>query len=180
MKAPNVSSSIDIAYWFFNKAIEEKIELEDIKLHQILYLSQSYFTVIYEDELLMPSLFLASINGAIEPQLARILENGKPYIQTPKLPVKVVSFLESIWNKYKNLSQEEIVNLTTNQLPYIQAMETGELTPIDFEYIKEFYKTMSGTTQPASMFSKKRKTKLLMSYTGKPVEVKKWEPKRVN
>ena len=58
MKASAADSAIDIAYWYLDRADEEKLFLDEEKLQPLLYLSQVYFARMYNGEVLMPTVFI--------------------------------------------------------------------------------------------------------------------------
>ena len=72
MNIPAADSAIDIAYWFLNKAEDAGIYLDDEQIHNLLFLSQVHYALQNRQEVLMPSLFLCSEDGIIEPALHRI------------------------------------------------------------------------------------------------------------
>jgi len=167
-------SSLDIAYWFFDKAQKTGEYLEADKLQHMLFLSQAYFSVAYDEEQLMPSVFVTTEDGFAEPQLVKIFANGRPYMQSEKLADRVDEFLTDIWTKYGRFTSKELSETIKQTEIYKTAISNGNNSIIDYLRIIEYYK--KDEKKASSSLDTK---KILFTQTGKPVTVTKWQPKRM-
>ena len=80
---PASATSLDVAVWFLDRARADDTYLQPRKLQCLLFLAQAHFAAAYGGRPLMPSFFIVDEGGPMDPNLYRILENGRPdFIQT--------------------------------------------------------------------------------------------------
>jgi uncharacterized phage-associated protein len=105
---PAVRTALDVATWFLDRARADDTHLPFQKLHRLLYLAQSLFAA-QNGGLLMPAFFQAEEIGPIEPNLQRLLADGRPedlLVETPTGQVR--DFLESVWERYAHMPVERL------------------------------------------------------------------------
>lgn len=172
MSIPATESAIDIAYWFFERSEQDKLFLEDARLQHLLFLSQVNFAQKYNGEVLMPSLFICTDDGFIEPTLNKIFSNGRPFMPLPKLDVKVSNFLEDIWQKYAKMPLESFSHLIKNSSAYRDSFQPGEKIIVELKDVLEKFKAANTNMEDT-------RKKMLISQNG-PVLVSKWQPRKVS
>lgn len=173
MVAPATNSSLDVAYWFFNRAEQDNLYLETEKLHHLLFMAQSRYIQDNPHRMLMPCLFLCDSMGFFEPNLKRIFEQGRPFMPPVRLDVPVANFLEQIWNEFKSLSVSQCQQIVTGLSLYNEYYQQGSTTLVPWEALVRH----SAYTQPRTQtpFHKK----ILVSQNG-PVLVSPWAPRKVS
>ncbi len=77
-----VSSSFDVAFWFIDRGRADHQQLSSLKLPRMLFLAQAYFAASTRGEHLMPSVFVVTEQGPVEPNLLRLFDNTVPAIET--------------------------------------------------------------------------------------------------
>jgi uncharacterized phage-associated protein len=97
---PAAASSFDIADWFIRQAKRERVHLSPLKLHRLLYLAQATYAGNANGEALMPSMFVVSDLGPLEPNLYRAFEHGTPKVSVRDPAERVRTFLQLIWSEY--------------------------------------------------------------------------------
>ncbi len=97
---PAVASSFDVAEWFIRQSKREHVHLSPLKLHRLMYLAQAGYAKRTAGEPLLPSMFVASELGPIEPNLYRAFEHGTPKVAVRDPSEQVRNFLLLIWHKY--------------------------------------------------------------------------------
>lgn len=105
---PAARTSFDIAIWFLDRARTDDSHLPFQKLHRLLYLAQSLFAA-QNGGLLMPAIFLAEEAGPTEPNLQRLLADGRPEDILIEMPAgRVRDFLESVWERYAHMPVDRL------------------------------------------------------------------------
>ncbi len=82
MHKPAVDSCFDIAFWLFDRALEEGEYLQPQKLHRLMYLTQAYFASARHGAKPMPAVFVIGSDGPFEPNMYRAMERGRPMVDT--------------------------------------------------------------------------------------------------
>ena len=177
MSAPATSSSLDVAYWFFQRAEKENIYLETEKLHNLLFLAQSRYAQMYSQGILMPCVFLCDEHGFFEPTLKKIFAQGRPYMPPIILGQRISSFLEQIWLEYSHLSSAQFKQLLMRIPAYNECYRSG--TPIMQFTDSLIDKSVSYDRMYESLPQEPFKKKFLVSQNG-PVWVSQWKPKKIN
>jgi len=173
MVASATSSSLDVAYWFFNRAEQDRIYLETEKLHHILFWAQNRYAQNNHHMILMPCVFLCDESGFFEPNLKRIFEHGRPFMPPVHFDAPISSFLEQIWNDFKNISPTQCKQMIT-QLPlYNEYFRQGVASIVPWEALSN--SPAVSQPQPTTPFRKK----ILVSQNG-PVVVSPWAPRKVS
>ena len=66
-----------------------------LKLQRLLYLAQSHYGGQHDGAPLMPSLFVVSEVGPLEPSLYRTIEHESPKVAVRDLPEEITAFARS-------------------------------------------------------------------------------------
>lgn len=167
-------TAIDIAYWFYDKALDEKVTLTENKMQHLVFLSQLLYAGAYNKTMLMPSLFICADEGIYEPSLKKILSLGRPYLPQPGFPPKLTAFLEEIWKRYALLPEAETEHFIKNLSIYKENHQKDAKKIIDFKTIVE---SLNKNSRIETEKSEKRK--IMQSQNG-PVIVSKWQPKKAS
>ena len=168
------SSTLNIAYWFYNKSKMLNKNFSEQKLQYLLFLSQMHYSVKYE-KLLMPSLFVYSRSGIYDPSIRTIMDYGFPLMPQPQFDDEIKDFLNLIWQKYSSQSeaklQEFIYSLKCFKHFY------GEKNEIIINPLNLVDSFSSSQTEKKSASSPK--SKIMISQNG-PVKVSTWAPRKLN
>ena len=178
MSAPATDSAIDVAYWFFNRAENDGLFLEDEKLQHLLFLAQVHFAASNNMEVLMPSLFICGEKGFFEPTLSVIFAQGRPFMAQKKLSDKVSSFLEEIWLKYAKSPIVELTHIVKSNPSYQNCYVKGTKNIADLKTVVDNFINNSSILANNNAYSDNRK-KISYSQNG-PVIVSKWKPRKVS
>lgn len=163
---PAARTALDVAIWFLDRACADDSHLPFQKLHRLLYLAQSHFAEQYGG-MLMPAVFLAEDSGPVEPNLQRLLADGRPeQIAAETLPGRVREFLGTVWDRYAHMPVERLNEIVAKNKAYI---ETGRGYIIDLE-------AMAVAVAPVAAAPLRRPVRVLRSQSGAPVTVRAWAP----
>lgn len=176
MKASAADSAIDIAYWYLDRADEEKLFLDEEKLQPLLYLSQVYFARMYNGEVLMPTVFICDENGFYEPNIKKILTLGRPFMPRVKFEKKVEKFLEEIWDKYGHSAKSLLEKEVKDSLIYREEYKKNSKILIENKTIVEI---LNKNSKIFGSEGEKNSTKVLLSQNG-PVVVSRWHPRKLS
>ncbi|WP_417821102.1 Panacea domain-containing protein [Terasakiella sp.] len=171
--AAAVETMYDVAAWFMDHALNDNEYLQPMKMHRLLFLSQSYFAIAYHGRKLAPGVFVADDMGPIEPHVFRAFEQGRPsfYLNT-NLPAHIETFLESIWRRFGSYSADKLSDITKKTPAYQKAIKKGRRTEIEFKIMVASF----SKHKEAPSIDKVLKPRVLRSQTGRPVQVKSWAP----
>lgn len=170
-------SVFDVAEWFIDTALNDKEYLQPAKMQFLMFLSQGYYAAMTGGEMLMPSVFIATDRGPVEPNSYKIYASGRPLVKKTAFDRTTEALLQTIWRKYGAHSADYLARLIATHEPYAAAFAKGEGSVIDINEMTDFY--MQGKNTPATPAAEKfAGTKVMRSQTGKAVAVKKWLPKK--
>lgn len=122
---PAVASSFDVAEWFIRQSKHDRVHLSPLKLHRLMYLAQVGYARRTAGDALMPSMFVASELGPIEPNLYRAFEHGTPKIAVRDPSEQVRGFLLLIWHKYGGEPIDALNRLTSDDAGFKLATASG-------------------------------------------------------
>lgn len=170
-----VDSTLDVVFWFLDRALDDREYLQPQKLHRLLYLAQAYYAVANYGRKLVPAVFVADEMGPIEPTTFRIFENGRPQLQPRRVPEPVEHFLDSIWRRFGPHSTEHLTRLVCGHPPYAEALRKGMRAEITLESMRQFYGApKEGRGAPS--VQQVMRPRVMRSQSGQPVAVTKWMP----
>ena len=155
MTPPIVSSTFDIAHWFFQRGELDRIFVSPLKLQRLLYLAQSRYAGQHDGAPLMPSVFVVSEVGPLEPNLYRAIEHEPPKVSVHDLPEKIMAFVESIWRTYGSREIEALNREAMRDTAFKEAERVSGLAAIiDLDAMCRHY-TPSKKTIPLDKISDK-------------------------
>jgi|TARA_B100000029_G_scaffold295235_1_gene288570 uncharacterized phage-associated protein len=93
MTAPAIRSTLDVAFWFQNRAESAGERLAPQKLQRLLYLSQAQYAAVNKGRKLMPATFIVTEYGPLEPTIYHVFENGPPQLKALAPNARVEAFL---------------------------------------------------------------------------------------
>jgi uncharacterized phage-associated protein len=134
---PIVSSTFDIAHWFLQRGELSRIFVSPLKLQRLLYLAQSHYAGQHGGAPLMPSVFVVSEVGPLEPNIYRAIEHEPPKVSVRDLPEGIMEFAEYIWQEFGAQPIEELNRLVTRDPAYKEAELTrgvGAMIGLDAMY----------------------------------------------
>jgi uncharacterized phage-associated protein len=163
---PAARTALDVAIWFLDRARADDSHLPLQKLQRLLYLAQSHFAA-EAGGMLMPAIFLAEDGGPVEPNLQRLLADGRPDVITVETLIgQVRDFLGTVWDRYAHMPTERLNDLVAKNRAYV---ETGRGHIID---IAAMATAVTAITPPPQ-----QPVRLLRTQSGAPVAVRAWTPK---
>jgi uncharacterized phage-associated protein len=187
MRRIAADSSFDVAFWMLDRALDDNEYLQPQKLHRLLYLAQAYFAVAARGRKLMPATFIAAPQGPLEPTLYRAFENGRPNVDTSKVPDDARQLLDSVWRKFGAHSAEHLTKLTKNHAPYRDAIAAnGPGEEITLKSMMEFYGRKGAADRNSDAETKDNgppsltevlRPRVMRSHKGRPVNVHQWMPR---
>uniref|UniRef100_A9A748 Putative prophage protein (Ps3) n=1 Tax=Methanococcus maripaludis (strain C6 / ATCC BAA-1332) TaxID=444158 RepID=A9A748_METM6 len=137
----------DVAKWFLNKE-----SMSHKKLQKLCYYALSWYSAVYDKELIPTVEFEAWVHG---PVIRELYENYKSYkffdipkeTEKPDFSKELNNFLDSIYETYGEMSGDELESLTHQEEPWINArmgLKDYESSKniINNEIIKKFYRNM--------------------------------------
>ena len=137
---PIVSSTFDIAHWFLQRGELARTFISPLKLQCLLYLSQAYYAGLHKGQPLMPSVFVVSEVGPLEPNIHRAIEHEPPKVSVRDIPEEVMDFAEMIWGKYGSTKIDALNRLVMRDLAFKEAeMEEGMQVIISLDAMQRYY-----------------------------------------
>jgi len=187
MRPTAVETCFEVACWFLDRAADDREYLQPQKLHRLMYLAQAYFGVLQGGAKLMPATFIAADEGPIEPTVFRAFTRGRPMIDLKPIDEVPRHILDSVWRQFGAHSADYLNKLIKRHPPYADAFGAEPGAEILFESMVDFYGTQGLTRRPSATAvsdapapGKVLRPKVLRNHSGKPVNVNRWMPKRVD
>lgn len=169
----DVSNAFDVAFWFADTALNENEYLQPQKLQRLLFLAQSYYTIIHKGRKLMPAVFVADEVGPMEPNVYMAFSRGRPDIDAELfLPFEVEEFLLGVWRRFGHMPVGRLDAITKDTPAYKNAIKRGPRAEISQKEMS--YSFVENRDAPAP--SQVAKKKILRTQSGRAVQVKAWVP----
>ena len=177
MEIPPVDSVFDAAEWFLDTALNDGEYLQPMKMQYLMFLAQGYYAALTKGKRFIPSVFLATERGPVEPNSYRLYSSERPVLPARRMNKVTSSFLQTIWARFGAYSPDYIYRLISTHLPYVEAFVAGEKSEISLSSMAEYY---AGRAEKDERLKKAEfgTTRILRSQTGKAVAVKKWIPQK--
>ncbi len=170
---PAVENAFEVAFWFYDAALNANEYLQPQKMQRLLFLAQAYFAVAYAGRRLMPAVFVADEMGPIEPNVYAAFSAGRPAIETiGGFPERVEMFLDSIWRRFGHHSADHLTQLAKATPGYVDAQKRGPRGVIPIDSMRRDFDRAAA----APPVQKVMRAKMMRSHTGKPVAVTAWLP----
>lgn len=168
-----VDSTFDVAFWFLDRALDDKEYLQPQKLHRLLYLAQAYYAIAYNGRKLMPATFVADDLGPLEPTIYRAFELSRPAVDPRPMPENAEHFLDSIWRRFGPHSVTHLTKTLCNHPPYVEAYAKAPREEITLAAMVKFY---GAARQGTPTVQEVMRPRVMRSQDGRPVSVTKWMP----
>jgi uncharacterized phage-associated protein len=189
MRPTAVESCFEIAFWLLDRATDDGEYLQPQKMHRMMFLSQAYYGALQSRAKLMPATFVAADEGPVEPTIFKAFTGGRPTIDASPVGEVPRHVLDSVWRQFGAHSADYLNKLIRGHAPYADAFSIGPDTEILFDEMVEFYGAeglsrhrSKAKEQPpgAPKASSVLRPKMMRNHHGKPVNVNRWMPKRVD
>ncbi|HEY4135853.1 MAG TPA: hypothetical protein VGO34_11635 [Alphaproteobacteria bacterium] len=163
--APAVRTAFDVAVWLLDRARTDDMHLPLQKLQRLLFIAQA----AYVDGLLMPAVFVAEDLGPVEPNLQRLMSDGRPEdLPAEALPRQVETFLDETWRRFAHMSTERLNGLVAKNAAYAAALAAGRGCLVAQDALAGTF--AAGAAKIAE------DVRMLRSQNGAPVAVRAWRP----
>lgn len=162
-------AAFDVAVWLLDRARADDIHLPLQKLHRLLYIAHAAYAGRAPDAgWLMPAVFVADELGPIEPNLQRLMSEGRPEdLPAEPLNREAAEFLEQIWRRFGHMPTDRLNALVGKNPAYAEALAAGRgavIAPASF----------AGAFAAAPKLAED--VRMLRSQSGAPVAVRTWHP----
>ena len=140
MAAPAIRSTLDVAFWFQNRAQSAGEKLAPQKLQRLLYLSQAQYAALNQGRKLMPATFVVTEYGPLEPTIYHVFEDGPPPLKSRAPSARVDGFLMIIWQHFGAHTAEELLGVIRSDGAYAATLEeAGRNAEISIEALTSAY-----------------------------------------
>lgn len=173
-----VKSSLDVVFWFSDRALNDREYIQPQKLHRLMYLAQAYYSVAYPGRKLMPATFIADTMGPVEPTLFHVFAYGRPHmVEANPIPEPVEQFLDGIWRRFGQYTADQLTKKLASHDPVAEAMAKGVDQEIPLSAMVKYYAADAAHKKNAPLGEQVVRPRLMRSQGGKAVAVSNWAPK---
>lgn len=174
-----VKSSLDVVFWFSDRALNDREYIQPQKLHRLMYLAQAYFSVAYPRRKLMPAVFVADPFGPIEPTVFHVFAYGRPHmVEGNPVSDTVSHFLDGIWRRFGQASAEQLNKKLADHPPFAEALAKGPGEEITLAAMVAYYGADAAARKAGGPAAAEIvRPRLMRSQGGKAVAVTSWAPK---
>ncbi|WP_339634906.1 hypothetical protein [uncultured Sneathiella sp.] len=190
---PVTRSTFDIIHWLKTRTWASGQVSETPFLMKLLYLSQAIYAASHKQRKLMPSTFLATVSGPIEPDIFLALENNF-MIREPLSPsTEVEKFLRSFYENFKDKGMIELDLILSQDTAIRSALARGRNGEIMLADMASAYRKgvprlreSDGTSEPVQPYDENGRSDLdaapnsaqEVRFTADGRSVTRWMPKR--
>ncbi|MDD1443758.1 DUF4065 domain-containing protein [Dolichospermum sp. ST_sed3] len=141
----------DIANYFIDISLKNEIDegvtegITNLRLQKILYFSQCAYLSVNNEVLFTDEIeawkygpVIPSVYHKYKDCVNKILELPSDY--TCSLNDENKNFLNGIWELFSKYSVNELIHITHNHTPWVEAYKKGANTIIEKDTLKEYYK----------------------------------------
>ena len=108
LPTPAIPVSLDVALWFLDRARAADTHLAAQKLQDLLFLACLEYERAHDARPLMPAAFVANDIAVCEPNIYRLLEEGRPRARVEPVPPPIESFLADLWARYGHVPVDHL------------------------------------------------------------------------
>ena len=174
-----VKSTLDVVFWFTDRALNDREYIQPQKLHRLMYLAQAYYSVAYPGRKLMPATFVTDAFGPVEPTVFHTFAYGRPnMIEANPIPDTITHFLDSIWRRFGQYTADQLNKKLAEHTPIAEAQAKGLGEEITLAAMVRYYGAEAQAKKagiPAA--TEVMRPRLMRSQDGKAVAVTAWAPK---
>jgi uncharacterized phage-associated protein len=127
LSQPAVPVAYDLALWFLERARAADGHLPAQKLQNLLYLACVHYGRANGGRPLASLAFVANEVTVVDPNLYRLLEEGRPKVRSETVPTSVGAFLGDIWTRYGHATVEHL-NAVVERI--LESGNDGDSEPI--------------------------------------------------
>ncbi len=176
-----VKSCLDVAFWFSDRALNDREYLQPQKLHRLMFLAQAYYPVAYPGTKLMPATFITDNLGPVEPTVFHALAYGRPHtIEANPIDDPIVQFLDGIWRRFGQYNADQLTKKLNEHPPVVRALAKGRGTEISVDEMIRYYAEEAAASRGALAAKKLLPPRVLRSHDGRAVAVSAWKPKALD
>ena len=169
----DVNNAFDIAFWFMDTAEADREYLQPQKLQRLMFIAQAYYAVAFSGRKLMPAVFVADEIGPVEPNIFMAFSRGRPDIDAELfLPHEVENFLQAVWRRFGHFDTERLTRITNETSAYKHARTRGPRAEIMIDEMRLSFARAEATPAADQVV----KPRIYRTQTGRPVQVKAWQP----
>lgn len=151
MTTPAIRSTLDVAFWFQNRAQSAGERLVPQKLQRLLYLSQAQYAALNQGRKLMPATFVATEYGPLEPTIYHVFENGPPQLKSLAPSTRVEGFLMIVWQHFGAHTAEELLEVIKGDGAYTTTLEeNGRNAEVTIDALAAAYEGRAISPAPAT------------------------------
>jgi len=134
-----VTSSHEVAEWFRERSEAEGRMLDGLRLQRLLFLAQAHFAAISGGNKLMPSVFVSSDRGPIEPNFLKDESGADQRADVVAIREPIVAYLKGIWHHYGDAEPKRLDVVAADSAAARKAAAAGANTEISVETMAEAF-----------------------------------------
>ena len=171
---PAVPVTYEIARWFLDRARASDGHLPAQKLQNLLYLACVQYERRNGGRPLSSFSFIATEMTVVDPNLYRLLEEGRPKVRAEPVPSTVEALLDEVWTRYSHFTVEHLNTVvrrvleTGGELPEEAATAEEDTSPL----LGRRHAVLADREEPAS----EPTSTLRPTHRGRRVAVTPWRP----
>jgi len=151
MTAMAIRSTVDVAFWFQNRAESASERLAPQKMQRLLYLSQAQYAALNQGRKLMPATFVVTEYGPLEPTIYHVFESGPPQLKALAPSARVEFFLLIIWQRFGAHTAEELLEIIKSDGVYNATLEEhGRNDELAIDVLTAAYEKRAVSPAPAA------------------------------
>ena len=151
MTAMAIRSTVDVAFWFQNRAQSAGERLAPQKLQRLLYLSQAQYAALNKGRKLMPATFIVTEYGPLEPTIYQVFESGPPQLKALAPSARVETFLMIIWQRFGAHTADDLLEIIKSDGVYDATLEeNGRNAELAIDALAAAYQSRAISPAPAA------------------------------
>lgn len=149
---PAFQNALEVVAWFNDMGRQGGTRLRPKQLQMLLYIAQGLYAAANQGGMLMPSRFVGTSNGPVEPTLYAVLQEPINPLPAKNIDQRAEACLNLVWKKFGIMELPELEEFVTADpaLAEVVKLAPGAEVPLD-RMADSFYDRMIGGSRRPSI-----------------------------
>lgn len=142
---PAFQNGLEVVAWFNQQGRDSSVRLRPRQLQMLLYIAQGLYAAANHGGMLMPSRFVATSSGPIEPNLYAVLQEAIDPLPAKEIAQRAEACLNLVWKKFGTMPISELEEFVASDraCSAVAAAAPGAEIPLS-DMADSFYDRMIG------------------------------------
>ena len=149
---PAFQNALEVVAWFNDMGRQDGTRLRPKQLQMLLYVAQGLYAAANQGGMLMPSRFVGTSNGPVEPTLFAVLQEPINPLPAKNIDQRAEACLNLVWKKFATMELAELEEFVTADPALADVVKQAPGAEVPLERMADsFYDRMIGGARRPSI-----------------------------